>query len=265
MNALRLYGRMLRYSLRGQMQYRASFALTALATALSVAIEFVGVWALFDRFESLRGWTLAEAGVFMGMGNIAFALCEAFTREFDVFDRLVRTGEFDRVLLRPRSTVLMMLGAQCQITRVGRLVQGLVILVASLASLGVLQWWSVAHWMLLVLSILGGALLFSGMIILQATSCFWTIESLEAWNSITYGGNTLIQYPLNIYERPLRYFFTYIVPLASMNYWPCSYLLGRGYVSTLASWLSPACGVIFFLASLAVWHFGVRHYRSTGS
>lgn len=264
MNALRLYGKMIGYSIRSQLQYRASFAMLAIGNALSAGIEFLGIWALFGRFGALEGWSLAEAAVFFGMGNIAFALCEMFTREFDTFSRYVRTGDFDRVLLRPRSTVLQMLGANCHIMRIGRMLQGGVVLGVGLAALGVAGW-GMDRWGLLVLSIMGGACLFGGMVVLQATSCFWTIESLEVWNCITYGGVTTIQYPLDIYQKPLRLFFTYIVPLAAMNYWPCAYLLGRGYVSPWLSWLAPFIGVLFFCLSLCVWHWGVRHYRSTGS
>lgn len=263
MNGLRLYGRMIALSIRGQMQYRASFAMVTIGNALGAFIEFLGIWAFFGRFGSLSGWTFAEAGMFFGMGNIAFALCEMFMREFDMFSRQVRTGEFDRILLRPRSTVLQMLGAQCQLLRLGRLLQGAVVLGVSLVGMQVA--WGLDRWLLLVLSILGGALMFSAMIVLQATSCFWTIESLEVWNCITYGGVQAIQYPVDIYQKPLRFFFSYIVPLAAMNYWPSAYLLGRGYVSPWLSWLSPAIGLACFLGALCIWHFGVRHYRSAGS
>lgn len=254
---------MIAYSLRSQLQYRASFLLLTLGTALSILIEYLGIWAMFDRFGSLSGWTLADAGVFLGMGNIAFALSEMFMRAFDIFGRQVRTGSFDRILLRPRSTMLQMLGAECQLMRIGRLLQGAAILVISLRMLGVS--WGPDRWLLLALSIGGGALLFSSIVVLQATSCFWTVESLEVWNTFTYGGVTMAQYPLDIYQRPLRWFFTYVLPLAAMNYWPCAYLLGRFYVPVWLSWLSPLVGVAFFVASCFAWRFGVRHYRSTGS
>lgn len=263
-NALRLYRRMLAYSIRGQLQYRASFVMLTIGNALAALIEFIGIWALFGRFGALEGWTLAEAAVFFGMGNIAFALCEMFAREFDVFSQYVRTGDFDRLLLRPRSTVLQLLGASCHIMRFGRLLQGAAVLAIGLSALGV-GGWGPDRWLLLVLSVLGGAFLFAGMIVLQATSCFWTIESLEVWNCITYGGVTTIQYPLSIYQKPLRFLFTYLVPLVAMNYWPSAYLLGRGYVPAWLSWLSPFIGLAFFLLALLVWRWGVRHYRSTGS
>lgn len=263
MNGLRLYARMIGVSLRSQLQYRVTFALVMLGNMLSGLIEYLGIWALFSRFGALESWSLADAGIFFGIGHVAFSLNEMFMREFDVFHRHVRTGSFDRILLRPRSTILQMLGAECQLLRLGKLTLGVIVFVISYEQLGAA--WHAAQWLLMALAVLGGALLFAGLSVLQATSCFWTVQSLEIWSSITYGGITTIQYPLDIYQRPLRYLFTYLVPLIAINYWPCSYLLGKGYVPAWLSWLAPFVGMLFFLLSLLVWQIGVKHYHSTGS
>jgi len=44
----------------------------------STGIEFLGVAALFLRFGSIRGWTLAQIAVFYGKISIAFALAKAY-------------------------------------------------------------------------------------------------------------------------------------------------------------------------------------------
>jgi len=89
------------------------------------AIEFLGIWALFSRFGSLGEWTLPEVALFYGMVHMAFAISEAAARGFDILHRQVRSGDFDRILLRPRSTVLQVMGLEFQLLRVGRFTQGL--------------------------------------------------------------------------------------------------------------------------------------------
>lgn len=263
MDAWRLYWRMVGLSIRGQLQYRASFVMFTIGDAMKGFIEYLGIWAFFGRFGTLGEWTLAEAGVFFGMVSIAFAITELLMRALLVFSGHVRNGDFDRLLVRPRGTLLQLMGTECQLIRIGRLLQGVAVLAVSLGLLQVTWGWD--RWLLLLLSIASGAFLFAGIIVLQATSCFWTIESLEAWNALTYGGVSTLQYPLSIYPRFLRYLFTYVVPLAALSYWPCAYLLDRGYASPWLSWLSPAIGVLFFAVSTCVWRYGERHYRSTGS
>lgn len=263
----RLYLRYTAISLRSQMQYRASFIMQSLGMFLVTVVEIIGIWALFHRFGSLRGWRLGEVGFFYGLVNTAFALAEGIGRGFDTFDAMVRTGEFDRLLLRPRGTAFQVAARELHLARIGRLAQGVIVLGWAATTLGVHA--SLPHVGLILFAILGGACLFVGLFVVQATLAFWTIESLEVLNTVTYGGTETGQYPLDIYRPWFRKFFTFIVPLAGVTYFPVLAVLGRA--DTLFGtprWfqaLAPLSGVIFLLAALQVWRLGVRRYRSTGS
>lgn len=265
-DTFRLFGRFLAASLRGQMQYRVSFLMLSVGQFLAVGIEFLGIVALFGRFGSLRGWSLPEVALLYGMANTAFSLAESFGRGFDTFSGVVKNGDFDRLLLRPRSTALQVACQEFQLLRVGRFAQGIIALAWAAASLDIA--WALPKVMLLIASIFGGAGVFYGLFVLQATLCFWTVESLEIMNTVTYGGTETAQYPLTIYRPWFRRFFTFVVPLACMNYIPASALLNRGAalgVPAYLPWLAPLVGVAFLLLSLQVWKFGERHYHSTGS
>ena len=62
MSNLRLYLRYLMISILGQMQYPGSFLMLSTTQFLVTFIEFIGIWALFERFDSIQGWTLGEVG-----------------------------------------------------------------------------------------------------------------------------------------------------------------------------------------------------------
>lgn len=265
-DTLRLYGRYLAISVRSQMQYRASFWMASVTYFLGLGTEFLGVWVLFERFGNLRGWKLPEVALFFGVVNTAFALAEGVGRGFDTFGAMVRSGDFDRLLLRPRGTALQVAGREMQMMRVGRLMLGLSVLLWAAPAAHVT--WSLAKAALTVAMVLGGACLFYGLLIFQATLAFWTVETLEIMNTLTYGGIETAQFPLTIYRPWFRRFFTFVVPLACMNYLPASVLLDRPDavgVPAVLLWLSPIVGVVFLLVSLRVWELGVRHYHSTGS
>jgi len=266
LETLHLYLRLLGVSVRGQMQYRGSFAMLTFAHLLTTGIEFGGICALFARFGNLRGWSLPEVALLYGMINVSFALAEGVGRGFDLFPNMVRSGDFDRVLLRPRSTALQIAGQELQLMRLGRFLQGF----------GALAWgshaldtaWSPATAALLVAAVLGGACLFYGLFVLQATMAFWTIETLEIANTVTYGGTETAQYPFTIYRPWFRRFFTLVVPLICANYLPAQAILGRPDPlgsPPLLQWLAPLAGVAFLAVALRLWEVGVRHYRSTGS
>jgi len=267
MNALRLYLRYVSISLRSQMQYRASFLMQSFAHFLITGSEFLGLAAVFQRFGQIKGWTLAEVGLFYGMISLAFALAEAVPRGFDRFGQLVQSGDFDRVLLRPRSAAFQIMGQEFQLMRVGRFAQGLMVLIWAARVLHLI--WTVPKIVLLLASILGGACLFSGLFILQATICFWTIDSIEMVNCTTYGGVEAAQFPLTIYRPWFRQIFVFVIPLATINYLPAHAILSRRETTlgapVWAEYASPLVGILFLVICLQAWQLGVRHYRSTGS
>ena len=90
----------------------------------------------------------------------------------------IKTGHFDRLLLRPRSTILQLAGHELALRRIGRFVQGLIVLVWAASMLNVE--WSVGRMSLVLFTILGGACLFFGLIVMQATLAFWTTETLKS-------------------------------------------------------------------------------------
>ena len=77
-----------------------------------------------------------------------------------------------------------------------------IILTWAASTLGV--GWSAPKLALLVAAILGGACTFCGLFVLGAALAFWTVEVLEVWNAVTYGGTETGQYPLAVYRPWFR-------------------------------------------------------------
>jgi ABC-2 type transport system permease protein len=267
MNALALYGRYVSASLRAQAQYPTATIMLLIGHCAATSIEILGVFALFDRFGPVGGWTFGEAALFYALVNMTFSLADMFARGFDAFGPdFVRTGNFDRLLLRPRITALQLAGHEVRLSRLGRFIQGFVVLVVA-SSLVPIEWNTSAVAMA-VWAIAGGVALFTGILVLQATLAFWTVESLEVANVLTYGGVQAAQYPLNIYATWFRRLLTFGVPLACVAYYPVLVILKRpdplGAPDCLLPF-TPLAGFAFLALSFLAWRAGVARYASTGS
>ena len=158
------------------------------------------------------------------------------------------------------------MGHEVRISRVGRLLQGLVVLVmgSQLAAVD----WNAASVALALWAVAGGVALFFGVLVLQGTMSFWTIESLEVANVVTYGGVQAAQFPLSLYNGWLRGLLTFIVPLACVAYFPVMLILGKPDPLGTPAWfgaVAPLAGFVFLVLSFVAWRFGMRHYCSTGS
>ena len=260
---MKLYFKYLLVLLKAQMQYRVSFWLLSLGQFFIPFSVFAGLYFLFERFGSIKGWSFFGVALCFSVVHMAFSISECCARGFDSFSGLVSTGEFDRVLVRPRSTVVQVMGSRFEFTRVGRLLQSLGVLVWALANLPVA--WNAAKVITMVLMVASGIFIFTGILILAATLCFWTIQALEVANIFTDGGREMSQYPLNIYKKWMTRFFTFVIPFGCVNYYPLLYVLGRVRGNPIPYMLSPLYGMAFILPCLLIWRWGVKHYRSTGS
>src|SRR5690348_7477473 len=156
------------------MLYPTAFLLRFASQFLVTIVEFAGVFALFARFGHIGSWHFADIALFYGVISTSFALAEMTSRGFDLFGpQFVKTGDFDRVLLRPRSEMLQLAGFEFGFTSVGRVLQGLFVLGLAVALLPIA--WDPARIALLAWAIAGGCALFWGILILQATLAFWTV------------------------------------------------------------------------------------------
>jgi ABC-2 type transport system permease protein len=199
--------------------------------------------------------------------SLSFGVAEMVGAGIDAFDETIRKGEFDRLLLRPVSPLMQVLGSDFRLRRLGRLTQGLIGVAIALRWLPQFSW-SLDKVLMLGLGIASGAAIFLGVLLLGATVCFWTVQSTELTNIFTYGGREMLSWPLPIYPESLQRIFLFIVPLAFGCYVPTCYLLGRPLPLGLPAWLAflgPLAAIAFAVVTGATWRLGVTHYQSTGT
>ena len=264
---LALYFRLIGARIRAQMQYKTSFWMELVGFGLVTGLEFVAVAILFARFQTIAGWSLAEVALLYGLSSLAFGVAEMVGRGFDApFERMMQQGAFDTVLTRPLGSFFSVLASEFQLMRLGRMTQALAVLAYALARLPIA--WSADKIVVLLLSLLSGAVIYIGLVVMGATVCFWTIKTPEVINVFTVGGSEAASYPLSIYGGLVRNVFLLVIPIAFANYPAALYLLGRadplGLPAWLA-WLAPAVAALFFGVALAIWRVGVTKYASTGT
>ena len=263
-----LYRRLILIQIRSQLQYRTAFIMETTATATMQGLFFLSIYLVMNRFGDIGNWSIGEVAFLYGLVELSFGLMDMIFSGFDPkdFGKQVRLGTFDQLLLRPVSLLLQIFGSEFVIRRLGRIFQGVLIFFVAL-SFNDIQWTiiKIAYVPIIVLSMV---LFFGGLFIIGSTITFWTIDSIEAINILTYGGSEMMAYPMHIYQDWLRHIFTFLVPAIFLNYYPALYILDKpdplNYPS-FAPFLSPVAGLAVFMAALAFWRFGLKHYQSTGS
>ena len=256
-----LYMKFLSIHMRCQMQYKASFFMAAFGQFLVSFTMFLGIAFMFTRFRSIEGFTYQQVLLCFSAVLMAYSIAECFGRGFDLFPGMISNGEFDRVLVRPRREIFLVLASKMDFTRIGRLLQAIIVLCIAIPASGV--YWSPDKIITLVLMISCGVLIFFGLFLIYAAVSFFTIEGIEFMNIFTDGGREFGSYPFSAYGQHILRFLTYIIPLALFQYYPLLYLLG--IEESPLYMLTPLLGLIFLVPCYAFWRFGLRRYKSTGS
>lgn len=259
-HAVAVWRRLAGARVRGDLQYRASFAAFLVAQAASALLDLAAIVVLFGQVPRLAGWSLAEVAFLYGLAGTGFALADVFVSPVELLAQRIRDGSFDRVLLRPAGGLLQVVADGFALRRVGKLAQAVVVLVVATASVDVD--WTAAAAAVVLLAVGSAAVVFGALWVAGATVSFWAVGSAELANSVTYGGGVAAQYPMTVYGPVLRRVLA--VPFSFVAYVPALLVLGRDE----RPWpvlLVPVVAAGTCAVAWAAWRAGVRHHRSTGS
>jgi len=265
-HTLGVYRRLIGARIRSQLQYRLSFWLNLIGTGLITFLDFAAILVLFHQVDALGGWTVAEVGVLYGISCVSFALADMIFGHLDQLPQMIRMGDFDQVLVRPVGSLLQVIATDFALRRLGKLAQGSIVLAIALAHADVS--WTAGRAAMIVVAIVAGCVIFAGIWIALSTIVFWLIDSHEAVNAFTYGGNFLTQYPINIFGPWLRRLVIYLIPLAFTAYFPALYVLQKEDPLELPRALqfaSPVVAAATCVVGWALWRNAVRRYRSVGA
>ncbi len=165
-DAVRLYFHYIAISLRSTMQYKVSFILMVTGRFLVSFNGILGVYFMLSRFGHVKGYTFGEVLLCFSIIQMDFALAECIGGGFAMFSGIVRQGEFDRILLRPHSAVLQVLGSKFRIDRIGLILQALAMFLYGIIVSPVD--WTMGRVITLLFMLVGGTVLFISFFWLRA-------------------------------------------------------------------------------------------------
>ena len=258
-----LYSKYLKMHFKSTFQYRLNMFITSFAQIIINIGEVIAVWMLFDRFDSVGQWTFYQSLLMMGIIFTTFSFAECFARGYDEFPKLIKSGQLDRMLIRPVNLHYQIFGSKIEFTKLGRTFLGIVISIIALINMNID--WNIWKVLVLIATFLCGIVVIFGLFVFSAGVSIYTIENLEFLNILTNGSKEIAYYPINIYNKWLARFFTFVIPIACFNYLPLSFITGIGI---LPSWLcgtAPLLGMFFVVPCILFFNFSLRKYQSSGT
>ena len=110
MKTIRLYLRSMKMLMKCQFEYPVSFFLQTLAQLIMEGGEMLAVILIINRFDRVNQWEAGDLFFFFGVMSVTFYLTECFGRGITGnFPYMIRSGQMDTVLLRPRGVLTQVL------------------------------------------------------------------------------------------------------------------------------------------------------------
>lgn len=242
--------------------YRGDFFIS-LATSFAATVFSLGfVVVLLTKANQLAGWNLYEVIFLWGFTQIPYGIFNIISLNlYDFGNNYIIEGKFDRILLRPISSLFQVLFETFRIESLQEIATGLFCMAWATKELGV-QWSFLKIGMLLFYGVCA-AFIYVSVFLILSTLSFWFEDRIgvhpPVWNIIAFG-----RYPLSIYSAAVQFFLCWIIPFGLASFYPSVRMLGRAVTPEYLHYV-PVVAAVFFLFAVSLWHYGTRHYSSTGS
>lgn len=262
----KLYRLLVGARIRSDWQYRTSFLTLLVSQTMVVALEFLAIVFVVRLVPTLGGWTATEVAFLYALATVPFGIGDLLVSSVERTPVYVRTGEFDRILLRPLPALFQIWALEFELRRLGKVLPPISIGIWAIINVDVD--WTIGRSAVLVMALVCGTLIYSGLWIVAASISFWAVASNEAANALTYGGRSANEYPLHLYRNWIRATLGWGIPLAFVAYIPTQWLLDSANplgLSPRLIWATPAIAAAVLAVAMGCWTVGIRHYQSTGS
>ncbi|MDR6124774.1 MULTISPECIES: ABC transporter permease [Bacillaceae] len=247
--------------IKTRFQYRADLFVEFFSDLLSQAINLVFILVVFGHTSLLNGWSRDEIIFIYGFFLVPSAVFSAFFNIWDFNERYIVKGELDRILTRPIHSLFQIILERIELESLLGAVTGLAVMFYAGSRLGLeLHWYDP---FLFVIFVIGGALVYGGVFIMIACISFWA-DARTSLMPMMYNISSYGRYPVNIYNKLIRFVLTWVIPFAFVGVYPAAFFLGKKEWLWY-SFLTPVIGVVFFILSILLWNQGVKKYRGAGN
>lgn len=259
---VKLYLEFLKQAVKVWVEYRTDFLIGAMSTVTIQGASILFIAVVFGQIHELNGWTFSQMLFIFGIANTGRSIHLLF------FDNLwtlgwqyIRTGAFDRILIRPINPLFHVIADRIQQDGVGQFLLGMVILIDAVGQSGI--HWTLLSVFMLVVMIVSSGLIFSAINLFFATLSFWMTDSLPIMSAV-FNTSEFARYPMSIYNKGIRSVLTWVIPYGFTAFYPATYFFHSGGYRVTAL-MTPVVAVLCCLIAYVFWNRGIQSYASTGT
>ena len=257
----RLYTLIVSQYIKARMQYRADFFISSIGILLESGAGFFSLWVIFHSISKLVGWSYNELIFIYAFSLLAITPSQLFFDNIWYLSSHIRQGTFIKYYFRPLNMMFYYMSEVFDIKGFTKLALGIAAFIYASFKLGIT--WTFPKFILLLTLLFSSSLIMISLMIIAASTCFWTGEASSVLIFVFKFGE-YSKYPLTIFNSFFKLLFTYIIPIGFVAFYPSKFFL-RPTETNILAYLSPVAGILLFFLAYLIWKKGVNSWTGTGS
>lgn len=248
---------------KSRMTYRADFWIEVFSDLLQQGMNLVFILIVFQHTPLLGGWSQSEVIFVYGFFMVPYGVFSTFFNIWNFGERYIVKGEMDRVLTRPAHSLYQVLLENIDPPSLFGSFVGMIVMAVCWMDMGLAL--HAVDVLVFVVLVIGAVFIYGGIYTALSALSFYS-DSPTGIVPLMYNIQNYGRYPVNIYNKLIRFVLTWLLPFAFVGIIPASYFLEpkEDDISRLAL-LTPVMGLIVFSIGLTIWNRGVKRYRGAGS
>lgn len=235
-----------------EMVNKVTFLMNIIFMMLNNACILIQWFILFRLREEIGGYTMREIMMLWGLTAASFGLSHIlFARVFSL-PELIVSGKLDSYLVQPKNVLLSVVTSATNISAIGDLLYGLILLGFCGFSMRLL-------FLFLLFTVTGTVILTAFAVILGSLS-FWFVRTEMVGNQMVSGMISFMTYPDGIFQGISRFLLYFIIPVGMAVYHPV-HLMTEFDAGMFLEVIAYA--VLLMAAAVIVFYRGLRRYSSS--
>src|SRR5262245_48459798 len=262
----RLYWAFLRTGLMQEMACRGNFLIRVGTELLWFALLCLFYEVIYQKTNSIAGWSQYQYLVLVGTHFIATGLVETFFMpNFTELAEKVRSGKLDFALAKPVDEQFLLTTQSLDWATFTNVAYGIGMILFSLMRLGTTP--GLGACAVYAVTLLAGVAIFYSLMTMLAVTAVWLIRNQHIYEMWFYV-NIFARFPPEIFEgplgSPLRWLTTFVIPVLIAVAVPAS-SLAKGLEHGWMAAYSLVAAIALLILSRYVFRWALRHYRSASS
>ncbi len=258
---LAIYFKIISQDIKSKLSYRVDFIISTMGILFTNIAGFITFWIIFKNFDNINDWNYYEILFLYGFSLMALTPTQClFDNNWNLRD-YVYSGDFIKYCFRPIDLYFYYISEIFDLKGIGEFMMGVGIIVYawinlkySVTILGILA---------LIVMWIAASLVMAGIMNIAAATCFWMNNSGYVMVTV-FKFTEYTKYPIDIFNKGFRIFFSFIIPIAFVTYYPSMVVLNSHNLPILTI-IAPIFSVLFFYISYRIWMFGASRYNGTGT